>query len=38
MHRLRQKLEIDPSNPVFLLTEPGLGYRLDNINAPNSET
>lgn len=26
--QLRQKLERDPTQPAFLLTEPGLGYRL----------
>lgn len=26
---LRRKLERDPGRPVLLLTEPGLGYRLD---------
>jgi two-component system KDP operon response regulator KdpE len=28
VHQLRQKLEDDPSRPVFLLTETGVGYRL----------
>lgn len=28
VHQLRQKLEEDPSRPVFLLTETGVGYRL----------
>ena len=27
--QLRRKLEDDPTNPVHLLTEPGMGYRLD---------
>jgi two-component system KDP operon response regulator KdpE len=25
-HRLRQKLEPDPDNPIYLLNEPGVGY------------
>ncbi|MBN1814676.1 MAG: winged helix-turn-helix domain-containing protein, partial [Anaerolineae bacterium] len=25
---LRQKLEPDPSNPVYILTQPGAGYML----------
>lgn len=28
MGQLRHKLEADPSRPAFLLTEPGVGYRL----------
>jgi two-component system KDP operon response regulator KdpE len=28
MRNLRQKLEVDPSRPRHLITEPGLGYRL----------
>lgn len=28
MGQLRAKLEADPAQPLFLLTEPGLGYRL----------
>ena len=29
MAQLRRKLEDDPAHPVHLVTEPGLGYRLD---------
>jgi two-component system KDP operon response regulator KdpE len=28
MNQLRQKLEKDPARPKYLLTEPGVGYRL----------
>ena len=28
MHRLRRKLEPDPSNPIYLQTTRGFGYRL----------
>ena len=28
MNQLRQKLEKDPTQPAYLLTEPGVGYRL----------
>lgn len=29
IRQLRKKLEPDPSNPRYLLTEPGMGYRFD---------
>lgn len=28
MGQLRRKLELDPARPRYLLTEPGVGYRL----------
>jgi two-component system, OmpR family, KDP operon response regulator KdpE len=28
INRLRHKLEMDPTNPRYLLTEPGVGYRF----------
>lgn len=28
VHQLRQKLEPDPAKPRYILTEPGVGYRL----------
>ena len=26
--QLRRKLEVDPSQPAYIITEPGVGYRL----------
>jgi two-component system KDP operon response regulator KdpE len=34
MGQLRQKLEDDPSKPRFLLTEPGVGYRMRELAVP----
>jgi len=28
IHRLRQKIEIDPKNPIYIHTKPGIGYLL----------
>jgi DNA-binding response OmpR family regulator len=30
IRHLREKIELDPENPVLLLTVPGIGYRLTN--------
>lgn len=30
---LRQKIESDPTNPEYLITERGIGYRFENVNS-----
>jgi two-component system KDP operon response regulator KdpE len=32
MNQLRQKIEVDPAQPRYLLTEPGVGYRLSDLS------
>src|SRR5690606_8753926 len=34
--RLRQKIEVDPSNPVILKTLPGIGYMFQADEAPET--
>jgi two-component system KDP operon response regulator KdpE len=29
MARIRRKLEPEPSNPRYFITEPGMGYRFE---------
>lgn len=36
MGHLRQKIEADPSNPLYLQTERGIGYRFDHPSSPVS--
>jgi two-component system KDP operon response regulator KdpE len=35
IHHLRHKLEADPARPVYLRTEPGVGYRLSYQDYPD---
>jgi two-component system KDP operon response regulator KdpE len=30
--QLREKIEPDPSSPTYIITEPGIGYRMENIS------
>jgi two-component system KDP operon response regulator KdpE len=36
VRKLRQKLEVDPSQPKLLMSESGVGYRLERQAAPSS--
>jgi two-component system KDP operon response regulator KdpE len=36
VRKLRQKLEVDPSQPKLLISESGVGYRLERSAAPSS--
>jgi DNA-binding response OmpR family regulator len=36
VRRLRRKLELDPDNPRYLLTDRGVGYRLTSVAGPTA--
>jgi two-component system, OmpR family, KDP operon response regulator KdpE len=38
VRKLRQKLEVDPSQPKLLISESGVGYRLERHAAPSSRS
>jgi two-component system KDP operon response regulator KdpE len=38
VRKLRQKLEADPSQPKLLISESGVGYRLERNAAPSSKS
>jgi two-component system, OmpR family, KDP operon response regulator KdpE len=38
VRKLRQKLEVDPSQPKLLISESGVGYRLERNAAPSSKS
>ncbi len=35
--QVREKLEIDPAQPQLIITEPGVGYRMETVLAEASE-
>jgi two-component system KDP operon response regulator KdpE len=37
MHQLRKKIEDDSARPVWLMTEPGVGYRLKADESPSTD-
>jgi two-component system, OmpR family, KDP operon response regulator KdpE len=34
--QVREKIEDDPSSPQYIVTEPGIGYRMESIQTPDS--
>ena len=32
--QLREKLEVDTANPELIITEPGIGYRMELLQEP----
>jgi two-component system KDP operon response regulator KdpE len=34
--QVREKVEPDPANPVYIITEPGIGYRMETFAAGNA--
>jgi two-component system KDP operon response regulator KdpE len=38
MRRLRQKIELDPDHPRYLVTDPRGGYRLQRVESADAET